>query len=451
MATELRDGDVLIGHTYLISRRVWISYSTRMLFVRQPKFLPSFQLPGSPSSTVHITPPAGSLSLAAPCIASGTCGLALSPPPPLKGPNSSEHVRAASAKYVKKPEGFIGMETIALSPVAKQALGLNQETALLVLAPIADGPADKAGVRAGDIILAFDGQPIFGQAAFMDMVKFKGEGSAMELSIKRQAQSLTITVPLVGIEEKKRLEIAANPSAKLERIIAEEEEIIERFRAPGFEIEWGLASVRLANALRGRAEGDRTSNLSRAITVYLEALRKIPALTLPGDWAAAQHGLGAAYHARDGGRRGPDLEQAIQALELAYGIRVKRGAKADLAATALELGLVYAERASGAAPGNAEKAIAYLSKAAEYYEAKWSPKEYRRLNAALGQAHLLREGEPRATQLENAIIAFDRALQAMDKAKEPGDFAEIEKNLLTLKAEKTRLAVNPGTPDRERP
>lgn len=41
---ELPDGDVLIGRSYLMFRRVWISYSTRTLFIRAPK-APSAQPP----------------------------------------------------------------------------------------------------------------------------------------------------------------------------------------------------------------------------------------------------------------------------------------------------------------------------------------------------------------------------------------------------------------------
>jgi predicted aspartyl protease len=44
MDAELPDGDVLIGQPYLILRRVWISYSTRMLFIRAAN-TPSAQPP----------------------------------------------------------------------------------------------------------------------------------------------------------------------------------------------------------------------------------------------------------------------------------------------------------------------------------------------------------------------------------------------------------------------
>jgi predicted aspartyl protease len=53
MATQLHDNDVLIGQSYLVFRRVWISYSTRMLYVRPPRISSPVPLPGLPASTVE--------------------------------------------------------------------------------------------------------------------------------------------------------------------------------------------------------------------------------------------------------------------------------------------------------------------------------------------------------------------------------------------------------------
>jgi predicted aspartyl protease len=443
---RLGDAEVLVGLTYLTPRRAWISYATGMLFIRAPKTLSALQSPQLAEIPAIINappapPPSSTSAVAIPCyqLAPGSCGIA-----PELFPKLSRPARPLSEFYVQKPKGFIGMETVDLSRAAMRALGLDQEAALLVIAPIADGPADQAGVRAGDIVLAYNGPPVSGRTAFDSMIAFKGEGFAMELFILRQGRRLTITVPLAGPEEERRLQNPSDPSASLERVIAEEQDIIEMFHAPSFRIDRALAEVRLANALRSRSSDDRAGDLNRAIALYRTALGSLQASAQPHEWASAQHGLGVAYHARDGGSRGEDLAQAVQPLEAAYNLRgVRAGTKADFAATALELGLVYTER-SDAAPKNAEKAIACFNRAAGYYDARWHPKEYRQLNEALARAQLLRKDRPRAAQLEDAISAYEKVLQTMDKSEAPDEFEEIAKTVSALRAETMHPTEGPG-------
>lgn len=62
-----------------------------------------------------------------------------------------------------------------------------------------DLPADRAGVKVGDVVTAVDGKPI---ASFDDLAKkvfFKSPGDKIELTIKRGEESLKITAELAGL------------------------------------------------------------------------------------------------------------------------------------------------------------------------------------------------------------------------------------------------------------
>ena len=149
-----------------------------------------------------------------------------------------------------------------------------------------------------------------------------------------------------------------------------------------------------------------------------------------------------ALRLRDAGKLGDDLESAVEELEAAYGVRVKYGLNSDLGATCLELGIVYSERRKGAAAGNAEKSILYLKKASEYYDAKWTPRQYALLNRTLSAVNLRRDGT-RAAQLDGAIDALQKALDAAGRAGAPDDVAEIAKSLEILKSERLRSTAAP--------
>jgi S1-C subfamily serine protease len=58
--------------------------------------------------------------------------------------------------------GFLGISTlpVALPEALAGKLGLSQETGLLVLAAEPNGPADKAGLLLGDILIGFAGAPL---------------------------------------------------------------------------------------------------------------------------------------------------------------------------------------------------------------------------------------------------------------------------------------------------
>jgi Aspartyl protease len=77
MDAELPHGDVLIGQSYLMFRRVWISYSTRMLFIGAPK-APSAHPPGV---SVQPTLLPNVMGYGSPCVLGGCTQFPAQAPP----------------------------------------------------------------------------------------------------------------------------------------------------------------------------------------------------------------------------------------------------------------------------------------------------------------------------------------------------------------------------------
>lgn len=61
---------------------------------------------------------------------------------------------------------------------------------LTIVAPIADSPADKAGIRAGDVILEVDGQPTAEMSLAEAVLKIRGaEGTTVRLLVRHQGDT----------------------------------------------------------------------------------------------------------------------------------------------------------------------------------------------------------------------------------------------------------------------
>lgn len=73
-----------------------------------------------------------------------------------------------------------------------------QDGKLTVISPIEGSPADRAGVKAGDIILAIDGESTQGMSLDEAVRKMRGEqGTKVTLTLRREGVSEDITVEIV--------------------------------------------------------------------------------------------------------------------------------------------------------------------------------------------------------------------------------------------------------------
>ncbi len=84
---------------------------------------------------------------------------------------------------------------LGLSSLEGEFSGIGAEVTvkdkqLMIIAPFADSPADKAGIRAGDIIIEIDGEPVMDMSLAEAVIKIRGpEGTAVKLLILHEGET----------------------------------------------------------------------------------------------------------------------------------------------------------------------------------------------------------------------------------------------------------------------
>lgn len=87
----------------------------------------------------------------------------------------------------------IGVSTMQLTRQLADYFGVAEGTGVLVTAVTEDGPAAKAGVKAGDVITAADGEKVDGAGDLSRMINKKKDGD-VTLTVIRKKDTKTITV-----------------------------------------------------------------------------------------------------------------------------------------------------------------------------------------------------------------------------------------------------------------
>lgn len=112
--------------------------------------------------------------------------------------------------------GWIGVRIQTVTPEIADSLGLGAARGALVAGLTADGPAAKAGLEPGDVVLAFDGRNI---ATMRDLPRVVAEakiGSTVDMQIFRDGETLTRSIGIDQLEEEAAAEQTPQESAKPE-------------------------------------------------------------------------------------------------------------------------------------------------------------------------------------------------------------------------------------------
>lgn len=92
--------------------------------------------------------------------------------------------------------GFIGVSLVELTPELRSYFGVANDTGVLVSEAVKGSPAEKAGIRAGDVIVSLDGKGVDSSRAIGEIVRGMKKGDTVKADVRRKgtAQQFLVTV-----------------------------------------------------------------------------------------------------------------------------------------------------------------------------------------------------------------------------------------------------------------
>lgn len=117
-----------------------------------------------------------------------TAQTATTPAPP--------RARSAQLYVAQKGGGYLGIGGVEVTSERVKALNLKEERGVEVSKVDEDGPAAKAGIKAGDVLLEFDGTPVLGTLQFQRMVGEIPPGRQVKITLWRNNAAQTVTATI---------------------------------------------------------------------------------------------------------------------------------------------------------------------------------------------------------------------------------------------------------------
>ncbi len=134
----------------------------------------------------------------------GSIGIGFSVPA-----NTAKGVIAQLRNFGETRRGWLGVKIQTVTPDIAEGLGLAKPQGALVADVTAAGPAEKSGIRAGDVIVSFNSKPIREMRDLPRLVAETGVGVFVDVVVQRKGEQKTLKVEVGRLEEAEKVAAAA--------------------------------------------------------------------------------------------------------------------------------------------------------------------------------------------------------------------------------------------------
>jgi len=104
----------------------------------------------------------------------------------------AEDVMKEILQHGRPVRGWLGVEAQAITPQIARALELDDTRGVVVVGVVRDGPAHRAGLQPGDVIVAIDGEKITEARQALLAISSRKPGNRVKLEVLRNGKSLTL-------------------------------------------------------------------------------------------------------------------------------------------------------------------------------------------------------------------------------------------------------------------
>ncbi len=137
----------------------------------------------------------------------GSVGIGFSVPS-----NTARNVVDQLIKYGETRRGWLGVKIQAVTGDIAESMNLGKPHGALVADVTAAGPAEKAGIQPGDVIIEFNGRPVNSMRDLPKVVAETEIGKQVPVKLLRKGQEMNIMAEVGRLEDSEKL-ASADPTA----------------------------------------------------------------------------------------------------------------------------------------------------------------------------------------------------------------------------------------------
>ena len=139
----------------------------------------------------------------------GSVGIGFAIPSSVAGPVIKQLVKHGQVR-----RGWLGVHIQAVTDEIAETLGLKEASGALVASVIPDGPAEKAKMKAGDVILKFDGREVSKMRRLPRMVADTEVGKSVDILVWRGNKKVTLKAKVEELGETPAEVAAKTPGSR---------------------------------------------------------------------------------------------------------------------------------------------------------------------------------------------------------------------------------------------
>ena len=90
--------------------------------------------------------------------------------------------------------GWIGVELAPITPAIAESSNLGRPEGVMIAGIVRNGPAEKAGIKLGDVLISIEGKSVADPAGVLNVVTGIEPGNPAKIKIKRKGQDMELAV-----------------------------------------------------------------------------------------------------------------------------------------------------------------------------------------------------------------------------------------------------------------